>query len=61
LGLHDVLSWQVGTHISLNVTAQSKIKLLCGDMHMFSGMIGQRGNRLAVRVEERLIKDDRRE
>jgi flagellar motor switch protein FliM len=59
--LHEVLGWQVGTHLRLNVTPESKIKMLCGDMHMFNGIMGRKGNCLAVRVEDRLIKDEGRD
>jgi flagellar motor switch protein FliM len=54
--LRDVLAWQVGTRITLSATPTSDIRLLCGDVPMFSGKMGRKGGNIAVRVNEKLDK-----
>ena len=54
--LRDVLTWQVGTRLTLNIMPNSDIKLLCGDVPMFSGKMGRKGGNIAVRVNEKLEK-----
>lgn len=56
--LSEVLKWQVGSQLLLNVTPDSNINLLCGEVPMFSGHMGRKGNNIAVQIEE--IKSDRR-
>src|SRR5690349_7227102 len=54
--LHDVMRWQVGTRLQLNATPNSEIRLLCGEVPMFSGKMGRKGGNIAVRVSEKLDK-----
>ena len=49
--LHDVLNWRVGTRILLNATPDGTIELRCGDVSMFQGRMGRKGQHIAVRVE----------
>jgi flagellar motor switch protein FliM len=54
--LREVLTWQVGTRLTLNTMPNSDIKLLCGDVPMFTGKMGRKGGNIAVRVNEKLDK-----
>jgi len=54
--LRDVLNWQVGTRLTLNAMPNTDIRLLCGDVPMFSGKMGRKGGNIAVRVNEKLEK-----
>src|SRR3954453_3469294 len=56
LNLRDVMNWQVGTRLSLNATAESDIRLLCGDVPMFVGRMGRKGGHIAVRIHEKIDK-----
>jgi flagellar motor switch protein FliM len=60
-GLREVLSWQIGTYLPLSVMPESKIELRCGKLHVFNGFMGRKGNRVAVRIEDRLISDGKRD
>jgi flagellar motor switch protein FliM len=56
LPLHEVLEWEVGTHIELNTQPTSAIDLRCGDVPLFAGFMGQRNHNLAIKIEQRLMK-----
>jgi len=51
--LSQVVNWAVGTQLMLNAGPQSSIALKCGDVELFSGTMGQRNQRIAVRVDHR--------
>jgi flagellar motor switch protein FliM len=56
LSLVDVMNWRVGTRLSLNATSESEIRLLCGEVPMFSGRMGRKGGNIAVRIDEKIEK-----
>jgi len=57
LSLYDVMNWKVGTRLSLNATADSEIRLLCGDVPMFAGRMGRKGGNIAVRIDDKIEKN----
>jgi flagellar motor switch protein FliM len=57
LPLRDVLDWQVGTRIPLNANVDSEVQLVCGDLRMFKGRMGRKGNHIAIRVSEKFDKE----
>ncbi len=54
--LGDVFALKVGSRIMLNATPESLVDLRCGDVTMCTGRMGRRGSNIAVRVEERIVK-----
>ncbi len=54
--LGDVFALKVGSRIMLNATPESLVDLRCGDVTMCTGRMGRRGSNIAVRVEERIMK-----
>lgn len=54
ISLNDVINLKVGSHLPLNAAPDSPITLLCGDMPMFSGKMGRKGNVVAVRIEDKV-------
>ena len=54
--LGDVFALKVGSQIMLSVTPDSLVNLRCGDVTMCTGRMGRRGANIAVRVEERIMK-----
>jgi flagellar motor switch protein FliM len=52
--LGDVLNWKVGTRIELNTLPSSLIEMRCGDVSMFRGHMGRKGNTIAVRIQDRM-------
>ncbi len=54
--LGDVFALKVGSRIMLNATPDSLVDLRCGNVTMCTGRMGRRGSNIAVRVEERIMK-----
>ena len=57
--LRDVFDLKVGSRIMLSATEDSSIQLACGDVPMYTGRMGRKGNRVAVRIEDRIEKAPR--
>lgn len=57
LSLRDVIKWEVGTKIMLNVKPDSTISLRSGNVPLWSGKMGQRGGNISVKLDERLHKE----
>jgi flagellar motor switch protein FliM len=55
--LRDIMSWQVGTQVMLNSTPSSPIELRCGSVPLFSGNMGRKGLQVAIRIDERILKN----
>jgi len=55
--LGEMLEWKVGTKIMLNTKPDEEVELRCGDFPMFRGPVGQKQERLAVRIEKYLEKE----
>ncbi|MBL8642861.1 MAG: flagellar motor switch protein FliM [Rhodospirillaceae bacterium] len=51
--LSRVLDFQVGSKFLLNAKPDSPVELRCGDLPMFIGKMGRRGNHIAIRVDHR--------
>ena len=52
--LRDILNLQVGSRLMLNATPNSDIDLRCGDVPMFAGQMGRKGNNIAIRVDKKV-------
>ncbi len=55
--LSDVFALRPGSQIMLNATPESVVQLRCGDVALYTGRMGRKGDQLAVRIEDRLIED----
>jgi len=55
--LGDVFALEVGSQIMLNATPESMVDLRCGDVPLYTGKMGRRGDQMAIRVEDRLIEE----
>ena len=51
--LGKVFDFKVGSQLQLNAVADSVIEVRCGDIPMFSGKMGRKGETIAVRINER--------
>ena len=54
VSLAEVMRFEVGTTLHLNAKPDEPIVLRCGQVRMLTGRVGQRGDKLAIRIEERL-------
>jgi len=57
MSLRDVLKWKIGSNFMLNATPDSGIDLRCGDITMFRGRMGRKGQHIAIRVDDKVIGD----
>jgi len=51
--LNDVINWKVGSRIILNSNPNSSIEMRCGDVPLFRGNMGRKGNSIAIRIDKR--------
>lgn len=54
VGLTEVLNLRAGSVIRLNATPDSAVRLRCGRVPVLSGRVGRVGDRIVVKVEERV-------
>lgn len=52
IDLRDVLNWEKGTQIALNVNPESSIKLITQNQLLFKGKMGNKSGHLAVKIDE---------
>ena len=57
--LSDVFDLKVGSQIMLGATPESLIQLNCGEIPMYMGRMGRRGNQIAVQIEDRVDREPR--
>ena len=58
LKLNEVFSLEVGSQLILNATPTSKVKCRIGDVDLYAGTMGRKGEKKAVMIEERLLTDE---
>jgi len=54
--LRDVFDLKVGSQIMLSATQDSPVQLVCGDVPMYTGRMGRKGSRIAVKIGDRIVK-----
>ncbi len=59
--LKDVFDLKVGSRLMLNATPESLVSLRCGDIPLYTGRMGRKGDRIAIRIEGRVdSREDKR-
>jgi flagellar motor switch protein FliM len=56
--LSEVFSLSVGSQLMLRATPISKVKLRIGEVELYTGSMGRKGDKIAVKIEDRLITDE---
>jgi flagellar motor switch protein FliM len=54
--LSEVFNLKVGSRIMLSTTPDSEIHLNCGDIQMYTGRMGRKGDRIAIQIINRISK-----
>ncbi len=49
--LEEVMNWKKGSFFPLKITPDSDIKLVCGDVPLFKGKMGNQNNNMAIRID----------
>ena len=48
------MNFKVGSQIMLNAGPDSVVHLRCGEVDLFEGKMGRKGDHIAVRIEKRI-------
>ncbi|TCS63019.1 flagellar motor switch protein FliM [Varunaivibrio sulfuroxidans] len=56
MSLGEVFDLKVGSHIMLGAGPESSVALQCGDVTMYTGKMGRKGDQIAIRIEGRYEK-----
>ena len=54
--LKDVFDLRPGARIMFNATPDTDVEMRCGDVPMYSGRMGRKGDRIAIQVQDRVEK-----
>ena len=57
--LSEVFDLKIGTRIMFSATPDSLISLHCGHVPMYSGRMGRKGDKIAIKIEDRIEKKNR--
>ena len=52
--ISDVMKFQVGSQITLNANPETLVNLRCGEVDLFEGKMGRKGDHIAVRIDKRI-------
>ena len=58
--LKEIFELQVGSRLVFNATPDTLVEMRCGDVPMYSGRMGRRGERIAIQVENRIERNKHR-
>jgi flagellar motor switch protein FliM len=57
--LSDVFNLKVGSRVMFSATPDSLVSLRCGDVPMYTGRMGRKGKKIAIKIEEKIEKAPR--
>jgi len=57
--LSDVFDLKVGSRIMFSATPDSLVSLRCGDVAMYTGKMGRKGKKIAIKIQEKIEKAPR--
>jgi len=57
--LSDVFNLKIGSRIMFSATPDSPVSLRCGDVAMYTGKMGRKGKKIAIKIEEKIEKAPR--
>ena len=57
MNLREVLNWKPGSKFMLNATPDSHIDMRCGDVALFKGRMGRKGQHIAIQVDDTSRRD----
>jgi len=63
VSLGEMLNWKVGSQVMLSTRTEDHLELRCGDFPLYKGPVGQKQNKIAVKIENYIEpkKDDEAE
>ena len=55
--LADISSWTQGSFLPLEITPQENVTIVCGDVALFKGIMGQKDNHIVIKVDRKAEKN----
>lgn len=55
--LRDIAKWEVGSFLPLDMLPHDPINLICGDVVLFSGSMGRKGDNIVIKIDGKANKD----
>ncbi len=55
--LGEIAKWQVGSFLPLDMSPHDPIKLICGDVSLFSGSMGRKGDNIVIKINGKADKN----
>jgi flagellar motor switch protein FliM len=59
--LRDVLDWKIGSRVKFSATPDQPVEIASGGVKLLKGKLGRAGDRLAVRVEQWMLRRHERD
>ena len=56
MSLMDVFNLKIGSRIMFQATPDSLVDLRCGNVSMYKGRMGRKGNKIAIKIEGKSAK-----
>ncbi len=56
MSLNDVFNLKIGSRIMFSATPDSLVDLRCGNVSMYTGKMGRKGNQIAIKIEGKTTK-----
>ncbi|MBL6942596.1 MAG: flagellar motor switch protein FliM [Rhodospirillales bacterium] len=56
--LGDIFKLEVGSQLMLGASPTSRVHLRCGEVMLYTGKMGRKGEKMAVKIEDRLIQTE---
>ena len=57
VSLAEIAKWKKGSFLPLEISPNDPINLICGDVELFSGSMGRKGDNIAIKILGKAIKD----
>lgn len=58
MDLSEVMAWRVGSQIQLNVTPESPVKVVSGDIPLFMGDVGKKSGNIAIKINHIIASEE---
>lgn len=55
--LGTIADWKVGSFLPLDMSPHDSIDLICGDVNLFSGSMGRKGDHIVIKIEGKAEKN----
>lgn len=55
--LGEIARWEVGSFLPLDMSPHDPIKLICGDVSLFSGSMGRKGDNIVIKINGKADKN----